>query len=224
MNKVLAIIFLTVGNLTFGQTSSDRCKTKFKAGDFRNAKVECISASESGDIICQAYLGIIYLSESDTDNAKIWFERSANLGNPIGQNGLGYLYQNGFGGLPKDEEKANELFLKSAEQGNSDSQFWLGQNLFLSGYKEEGYRWTLKASLSGSRDAQFNLGAMHLNGDGAKKDESIAIIWFIISATNGNEKSKEVIDNLKSKIPNEQFQDYINRAEDFIKQNPQVLN
>ncbi|MEQ1584480.1 MAG: tetratricopeptide repeat protein [Cyclobacteriaceae bacterium] len=127
-------------------------------------------------------------------------------------------------GLPKDIEKANELFLQSAEQGNSDSQFWLGQNLFLSGNKEEGYRWTLKASLSGGRDAQFNLGAMFFNGDGTNKDESIAIIWFLISATNGHEKSKEIIDNLKSKISNEQFQDYINRAEDFIKQTPKVLN
>ncbi|HNV30028.1 MAG TPA: tetratricopeptide repeat protein [Cyclobacteriaceae bacterium] len=148
MKKLVILIFLTVSDLAFGQLSSEKCKTKFKAGDFTEAKVECISASENGDIICQAYLGIIYLSESDTDNAKIWFERSANLGNPIGQNGLGYLYQNGFGGLPKDEEKANELFLKSAEQGNSDSQFWLGQNLFLSGNKEEGYRWTLKSQMN----------------------------------------------------------------------------
>lgn len=224
MKKIVTLIFLVVSDFAFGQLSSEKCKTKFKAGDFTDAKVDCISASESGDIICQAYLGIIYLSESDTDNAKIWFERSANLGNPIGQNGLGYLYQNGFGGLPKDEEKANELFLKSAEQGNSDSQFWLGQNLFLSGNKEEGYRWTLKASLSGSRDAQFNLGAMLLNGDGTKKDETTATIWFLISATNGHQQSKEIIDNLKSKVSNEQFQDYINRAEDFIKLNPQVLN
>ncbi|MEQ1584479.1 MAG: hypothetical protein ABL895_01265 [Cyclobacteriaceae bacterium] len=99
MKKIVTLIFLTVSDLAFGQLSSEKCKTKFKTGDFTDAKVECISASESGDTICQAYLGIIYLSESDTDNAKIWFERSANLGNSIGQNGLGYLFQNGLGGI-----------------------------------------------------------------------------------------------------------------------------
>jgi len=121
-------------------------------------------------------------------------------------------------------EKANDLFLKSAEQGNSDSQFWLGQNLFLSGNKKEGYRWTHKASLAGSRDAQFNLGVMLQQGDGTAKDETAAIIWFLISATNGNEKSKGVIDSLQGKISNEQFQHYMKMTEDFIKQNPQVIN
>lgn len=210
--------------LTFGQSSNGKCSAKFKTGDFTNAKSECILASRGGDAICQAYLGIIYLSESDTDNAKIWFEKSANSGNPIGQNGLGYLLQNGLGGLPEDLQKANALFLKSAEQGNTDSQFWLGQNLFLSGNKEEGYKWTLKASLTGSRDAQFNLAVMFKNGEGTKKDESVSIIWFLISATNGNDKSKEFIDNLKSRISDEQFQNYMKMTEEFIKQNPQVLN
>lgn len=224
LNKILIPLLLSLSGLTFGQSSSEKCSAKFKAGDFTSAKAECILASQDDDAVCQAYLGIIYLSNSDTDNAKIWFEKSANFGNPIGQNGLGYLFQNGMGGLPVDLQKANELFLKSAEQGNTDSQFWLGQNLFLSGDKEEGYKWTLKASLTGSRDAQFNLGVMFTNGEGTKKDESLSTTWFLISATNGNEKAKGVIDNLRTRISDEQFQRYRAMTEEFIKQNPQVLN
>jgi TPR repeat protein len=224
MKKILIITFIKLSVLTFGQSISEKCKAKFQAGDFLNAKADCVLASQSGDSISQTYLGIIYLSESVTDSAKIWFEKSAKLGDPSGQNGLGYLYQNGLGGLPTDLEKANELFLKSAKQGNSDSQFWLGQNLFLSGNKKEGYAWTLKASLNGSRDAQFNLGAMLQNGDGTTKDETAAIIWLLISATNGNEKSKDFIDSLEARTSNEQFQKYIKLTEDFIRQNPLVIN
>jgi TPR repeat protein len=154
---------------------------------------------------------------------EIWFEKSANQGNPSGQNGLGYLYQQGDGGLPKDLEKANDWFLKSAQQGDSDSQFWLGENLYLSGNKTEGYNWTLKASLNGSKDAQFNLGVMLQNGEGTAKDETLAIIWFIISATNENERSKQIVDNLKEKVSEDQFRSYMMKAEAFVKQNPQAI-
>ncbi len=224
MNKILVLFFFTfkVG-LTLGQSKCDLCAEKFKVKDFVGAKPLCILAAKDGDPICQSRLGIIYLSESDSDNAKIWFEKSANQGNPSGQNGLGYLYQQGDGGLPKDLAKANYWFLKSAQQGDSDSQFWLGENLFLSGNKSEGYKWTLKASLNGSSDAQYNLGAMLQNGEGTAKDETLAIIWFIISATNENERSKRIVDNLQQKVSAEKFREYIKKAEGFIKQNPQAI-
>jgi TPR repeat protein len=225
MDKITTIVFLSLNCFViFGQSNCEKCKEIFKNGDFVKAKDECLKASQDGDPICQAYLGIIYLEDSDTYNAKIWFEKSATQGNPIGQNGLGYLYQNGFGGLSKNIDKANEWFLKSAEQNNSDSQFWLGENLFLSGNKTEGYKWTLRASLNGSSDAQFNLGAILYNGEGTEENDSLAIIWFIISATNGNEKSKNFVDDLKLKLPDDEFQNYIKMTQDYVNKNPQVIN
>jgi len=225
MDRIVIIVLLSFNFLvTPGQSNCEKCQEKFKNKDFLKAKDVCLKASEVGDPICQAYLGIIYLSESDTYNAKIWFEKSANQGNPIGENGLGYLYQSGNGGLSEDTVKANEWFLKSALQGNSDSQFWLGENLFISGNKTEGYKWTSKASLNGSRDAQYNLGAMLYNGDGIEKNDSLAIIWFIISTTNGNKKSKSFIDDLRLKISDEKFKNYFKIAADFADKNPQIIN
>jgi len=224
MDKLVLIVLLNFNFiLVFGQSLCEKCQDIFKSGDFAKSKDICLKASEVGDPICQAYLGIIYLSENDTYNAENWFEKSANQGNPIGQNGLGYLYQMGFGGLDKDTSKANELFLKSALQGNTDSQFWLGENLFLSGNKVEGYKWTLKASLNGSADAQYNLGAMLYNGEGTEKKDSLAIMWFIISATNGNDKSKIFVDDLKSKISDNDFQNYLKVTQDFVNKNTQVI-
>lgn len=217
------VLFLSLSLSVFGQSPNETCKFKFKAHDFSNAKAYCLVAAQDGDIMSQTYLGIIYLSESNTDSARVWFEKSANQGEPSGQNGLGYLYQHGSGGLPRDIEKANEWFLKSAKQGNSDSQFWLGENLFLGGNKKEGYEWTLKASLGGSANAQFNLASMLHNGDGTTKDEAAAIMWFIISATNENDQAKEFVDGLKAKLSPSAFQDYIKKTEDFVKQNPGVV-
>jgi len=224
MKKILFLILFGVNLVASGQTECEQCQEKFKSGDFSASKEICISASETGDPICQAFLGIIYLSESNLDSAKIWFEKSAIQGNPTGQNGFGYLYQNGFGGLEKDIEKANEWFLKSAEQGNSDSQFWLGENLILSGKEKEGYEWTLKASMNGSRDAQFNLGALLQNGQGVEKNDTLSIMWFIISATNGNENSKGVVDNLRNRISEEQFKIYLEMTRDFVNKNPETIN
>ncbi|HNX67553.1 MAG TPA: tetratricopeptide repeat protein [Bacteroidales bacterium] len=134
INRLTLIVLIGFSTIKiFGQTQCEICQDIFKTRDFVKAKNACLKASESGDPVCQAYLGIIYLSESDMGNAFIWFQKSASQGNDIGQNGLGYLYQNGYGGVDRDTSKANNWFLKSAVQGNSDSQFWLGENLFLSG-------------------------------------------------------------------------------------------
>jgi uncharacterized protein len=223
MYKILTISFLSISLVTSAQTNCDSCKAIFNRKEFTKAKSECVLAAKSGDPFCQALLGIIYLSESDFPNARTWFEKSANSGDPNGQNGLGYLYQNGLGGLTKDLNTANIWFLKSAEQDNSDSQFWLGENLFLSGNLTEGYKWTLKAALNGSADGQFNLGAMIINGEGTEQNDSLAITWFIISTTNGNEKARRVIDDLKLKNTEQQFQKYIDKTKDFINQNPGVI-
>ena len=105
----------------------------------------CLEATKQGDSKIQTYIGIYYLEKSDFNNAKKWFEKAAIQGEPNAQNGLGYLYQFGYG-VEKDRKKANELFLKSAKQGNPDSQYWLGENLFLDGQQKEGFKWTKKAA------------------------------------------------------------------------------
>ncbi len=49
-------------------------------------------------------------------------QREANAGDPDAQYNLAYLYENGLG-LPKDEEKALELYQKAADQGHSEAVY-----------------------------------------------------------------------------------------------------
>lgn len=215
----LALVFST-SNIQ--DTTMQMCRNAFQNKDSNGVIKYCMSFAENGSDTAEVYLGVIYLSESDFENAKKWFDKSAALGNADGQNGMGYLYQMGFG-VPKNIEKANEYFLKSADQGNSDSQFWLGENLFLEGKQEQGFKYTRQASFGGSPDAQYDLAVMYLNGQGTQADSLQSNIWFVISAINGNEKAKDYIDAVRQQMSKRSFQKIIQLAKDFVTQNPSVL-
>jgi TPR repeat protein len=163
---------------------------------------ECVKLVNSGDARMQAFVGIHFLGASDFKTAKLWLSKAAEQGEPMGQDGLGYLYQSGQG-VEKNIKIANEYFLKAAKQGNTDAQFWLGENLIVSGNYEEGARWTGQAARKGSADAQFNLAILYRDGHGVKKDEGYMYFWFTAAAMNGHEKSKELMDKLNAQLPKE---------------------
>ena len=52
----------------------------------------------------------------------VQLQREANAGDPDAQYNLAYLYENGLG-LPKDEDKALELYQKAADQGHSEAVY-----------------------------------------------------------------------------------------------------
>lgn len=149
---------------------------------------ECVRTFAPDDEKMQVIAGIYYLSNSEYDNARLWFEKAAKKNNPDAFNGLGFLYQQGYG-VFKNKGKANKYFLPSAEQGNSDSQFWLGENYILDGNYKDGFYWTEKAAKNGSLDAQYNLGVLYWNGNGVDKDPTQAYIWMLIAAKQNHEKA-----------------------------------
>lgn len=74
-----------------------------------------------------AFLGKMYLEGSeqvktDNDTAFKYFKKAADLGNPVGQSGLGVMYLQGRG-IPKDTLKAFSYFTKAADQGKVIATF-----------------------------------------------------------------------------------------------------
>ena len=183
----------------------------------------CVEGAKQGDAIIQTYIGIYYLKKSDFKNAKEWFEKGAIQGEPNAQNGLGYLYQFGYG-VEKDRKKANALFLKSAKQGNPDSQYWLGENLFLDGQQKEGFKWSRKAAENGSRDAQYNIAIMYKKGQGVEEDQVQSYLWFSIAARNGHNNAQEYINDFNSKLPKDVLDEMTTYVENSIKMNPKYIN
>lgn len=63
--------------------------------------------------------------QQDNETAFKFFKRAADLGNPVGQSGLGLMYLYGRG-VPKDYDKAFKFFSMAADQGWVDGQLHLG--------------------------------------------------------------------------------------------------
>jgi SEL1 protein len=63
--------------------------------------------------------------KQDNDTAHEFFKKAAELGNPVGQSGLGMIYLQGKG-VEKDYGKALKYFTQAADQGWVDGQLQLG--------------------------------------------------------------------------------------------------
>jgi hypothetical protein len=205
-NRISVLVFFYAALVTSAVASSsdqkliDACEGLRSANRINQSAESCVDDVNAGISPTQTIVGVYFLAKGDYKSAEQLFRKGANVGDPVAQNGLGYLYQFGYG-VEKNRTTANSYFLKSAEQGNTDSQFWLGENLVLAQDYANGFLWTEKAARGGSVDAQFNLGILYNQGQGTKKDIRFMYFWFTVAALNGHEKAKQTINNMNAKLP-----------------------
>jgi hypothetical protein len=79
-------------------------------------------------------------SFSDREKAVEWFRKSAKQGFGKAYDALGYFYNNGYGGLPKDDKQAFECYKKAVELGCEYAQKdydRLKEQFLISDYDEE---------------------------------------------------------------------------------------
>jgi TPR repeat protein len=84
------------------------------------------------NVAIQIYLEGSDIVKQDNDTAYKYFKKAADLGNPVGQSGLGLMYLYGKG-VDKDYTKALKYFSQAADQGWVDGQLQLG-NMYFSEY------------------------------------------------------------------------------------------
>jgi TPR repeat protein len=115
---------------------------------------------------------------------------SATAGDEEDQRALGYWYENGQGGLPKDDSEAVKWYRKAAEQGDADGQNDLGRMYYngrgVAKDEAEAVKWYQKAAEQGHGWAENNLGWMYATGTGVAKDENEAAKWHRKAAEQGN--------------------------------------
>jgi TPR repeat protein len=136
------------------------------------------------------FTGKQYYSLKKYDEALQWFYKSAELGNPLGQYFLGYLYRNGYG-VEKNPEEAVKWFRQSAEQGNDAAQNNLAF-MYLNGSGveknyDEAFKWFRKSAEQGNDAGQCYLGYMYRNGYGVESNYDEAFNWYRKSAEQGND-------------------------------------
>ena len=147
-------------------------------------------------------LGSMNLSGTGTDldlaQAKLYFEKAAELGNADALYGLGKLYlRKDFEGC--DPAKAAEYLEKAAAREHSYAQYSLGK-LLLRGENipqdiDAGLRWLAKSSEQDNQYAQYQLGKMLLFGQGVDRDIDMGRYLLQCSAAQGNEYARKILDN-----------------------------
>lgn len=122
-----------------------------------------------------------------------------------------------------DYAKALAEFQALAEQGNADSQYFLGL-FYHNGYgvppdQAQAVAWFRKAAAQGDARAQYYVGIMSEKGQGVEKDPVAAHMWLSLSAGNPNTShrdslyTREAIGKLERKMTAEQ----IARAKEMAK-------
>ncbi|NJN14613.1 MAG: PDZ domain-containing protein [Planctomycetes bacterium] len=107
---------------------------------------------------------------------------------------LAYLVREGLG-VPKNPQKACELYRASAEAG-----FPPGMNLLAICYREglgvkqdfkAAMEWFQKAALRGNGDAALSVGALYVNGQGVQRDFVEGFAWYMVSGTEQADMNME---------------------------------
>ena len=99
-------------------------------GKYYQAMPVLLRSARMGNPHSQAMLGIIYQDgdsvQPNDRTAAYWFGLAAAQGHRAAEYELGAMYEEGEGGLPKNEKKAMELYEKSAAQGFDKAQLMMG--------------------------------------------------------------------------------------------------
>src|SRR5215471_7137292 len=118
-----------------------------------------------------------YAAQPDLEKQKAGAEK----GDPTAEFALGLAYAAG-NGVPRDLDKAVELYRKAADHGNVKAMNNLGA-CYANGSGVErddakSAEWYRKAAEKGSSLAQDNLGSLYLAGHGVSKNAREAANWF----------------------------------------------
>ena len=130
------------------------------------------------------------IAEEDYGKALRLLMPLAEQGNPVAQNAIGVLYQNGWG-LEQDHGEAIGWFRKAARQGEPKSHFNLG-TMYEKGWGVtrdcgEAERWYLAPAKRGNPVGQVKLGDMYYEGgDCIEKDFVEAVKWYRKAAEQGD--------------------------------------
>lgn len=138
-------------------------------------------------------LGFVYETvDNNYQQAHAAYDIASQKNNAIGQFDLGLIYEYGKG-YPVNKDKAESLYLKSAEQGHVRAMVQLaGIYLHDTGkFRNEkiAAKWYKKAAKKGNRDALYQLGKMSEKGQGMSKNLEDAARHYQAAADKGNAKA-----------------------------------
>lgn len=173
-------------------------KIAFQNNDFKTAGELLEKLAKQGVAQAQNDLGFSYAMNGNYQQAKYWLELSAGQNHPMGLNGLGTLYMNGWG-VEQNYTKGKEYFELSMLQNYAPAQTNMGiLHLYAWGVEQDyakAKEYFELALQQNDDNAKNSLGVMYLKGLGVPQDKEKAIAYFKEAAEQGNQFA---IDNLKN--------------------------
>ena len=135
------------------------------------------------------YNHLVACMQDDTVLANL-YRRQADGGDGKAMANLGRMYEEGRGGLTKDEAEAAQWYRRGAEAGNGQAMASLGYMYErgrggLAKSVDEAAQWYRKGADTGDRFAMYYMGRAHEFGLGVTKDRAEALRWYQKSAAAG---------------------------------------
>jgi len=160
-------------------------------------------AAQHGDVFAQYTLGLAYQEgrgvAPDQDKAALWYRRSAEQGHVEAQYALACLLDQG-----GHADEAHAWYTKAAVHGHAAAQKALSSEKWktmaapvtapksnaepqkAADMSPEALDRLFQQAEAGDIDAQYNLGIMYYNGEGAPQDFGQAMNWFHLAAQQGD--------------------------------------
>ena len=140
-----------------------------------------------------------YYEAKQYDQAMPLFRAAAEAGNGSAATSLGFMYDYGEGGLPKDEVQAVTWYRKAAEAGDARGMAYLGV-MYQNGSgglpqdDVQAVNWYRKAIDAGDARGMTYLARMYTDGRGGlPKDEAQALIWARKAAEAGDARGMSYV-------------------------------
>lgn len=145
--------------------------------------------ASQGDARAQINLAMMYYGgtgvRQDLPKAIQWAEKPARQGNAEALFVMGMMH------TQKNDTKAFEFYLQSANQGYPSAQYELslmyekGKGIGVQQDYAKAFEWYTRSASQGDARAQFNLGRMYHFGKGVQQDDAKARDWLGKSCKNG---------------------------------------
>lgn len=123
---------------------------------------------------------------------------AAEQGNPDSQFALGMMFERGQG-VSASLDEAYKWYRLAADNGLTDAQVRLAELYLLErldGDSGSAVQWFERAAEAGNAAAQFQLGLLHLEGEGVDENAELAARWFELAAEQGHVAAQNNIGSL----------------------------
>lgn len=149
--------------------------------------------------------GVDAWSRGDYPRAVAEWQKPAAAGDPDAQFNLAQAYKLGKGVAP-DLTRAENLYLKAAQQGHLQAADTYGLILFQTGRREAAMAWLVPSAERGEPRAQYVLAVAHYNGDLLPKDPVRAYALMTRAAAAGLDVAKATLASMDKTLPLDQRQ------------------